>query len=74
MNGELFRTFLNSGVNGIRWPNGNKFYIGFDYGDNNYELNSFVGKIHCVRVYNRGLSPSEISANYAIDKARFGLT
>lgn len=73
MNGELFITFLNSGVNGIRWPNKNKFYIGFDYGDYNYESNSFVGKIHCVRVYDRGLSPSEILANYAIDKARFSL-
>ena len=74
MNGELYRTFLNSGVNGIRWRNENKFYIGFDYGDQHHESESFVGKINCVRVYDRGLSPSEISANYAVDKARFGLT
>ena len=30
-------------------------------------------RFHSVRVYNRLLSGAEISANYAIDKARFNL-
>ena len=29
--------------------------------------------IHCVRLYSRLLSASEIAANYAIDKVRFGI-
>lgn len=31
-------------------------------------------KINCIRVYNRDLTNDEITANYSIDKARFGLT
>ena len=31
-------------------------------------------KIYCMRIYNRSLTASEIAANYAVDKARFGLT
>lgn len=31
-------------------------------------------KVHCIRVYSRPLTPSEIAANYDIDKARFGIT
>lgn len=31
-------------------------------------------KIHSIRVYSRALTASEIAANYAIDKERFGLT
>ena len=30
--------------------------------------------IHSIRLYNRALSQSDIAANYAIDKVRFGLT
>lgn len=30
-------------------------------------------KIHAIRLYNRPLTSGEIAANYAIDKARFGL-
>ena len=33
----------------------------------------FDGDIFCIRVYNRALTADEIAANYAIDKARFGL-
>lgn len=35
--------------------------------------NKFSGKIHSVRLYSRALTADEIAANYAIDKARFGL-
>ena len=34
----------------------------------------FVGTIYSVRAYSRALTASEIAANYAIDKERFGLT
>ena len=34
---------------------------------------SFVGKIYCVRQYNRALTADEIAINHAIDKARFNL-
>ena len=34
---------------------------------------SFDGLIHCVRVYNRPIDAQTVAANYAIDKARFGL-
>ena len=35
--------------------------------------NSMSAAYHCVRLYSRALTVSEIAANYAIDKARFGL-
>lgn len=34
---------------------------------------NFKGRGHCVRIYNRALTPAEIAANYDIDKSRFGL-
>lgn len=33
----------------------------------------FTGKVHTIRIYSRTLTEDEIAANYAIDKARFGL-
>lgn len=45
------------------------FYIGGDQSANEYS-NS---KIASVRIYNRSLSPSEISFNYNLLKSRFGL-
>ena len=33
----------------------------------------FASSIYCVRLYNRGLTESEINANYQIDKLRFNL-
>lgn len=35
--------------------------------------NNFRGYISAIRLYNRRLTPAEITANYAIDKQRFGL-
>lgn len=35
---------------------------------------SLCGDVHSIRVYNRNITPAEIVANYAIDKARFNLT
>ena len=33
----------------------------------------YTGRVYCVRLYSRKLSTEEIQANYAVDKARFGL-
>jgi len=33
----------------------------------------FIGRIHCIRLYNRALTDAEVAANYAVDKARFNL-
>lgn len=46
-----------------------EFYMGKIYGFNN-----FLGKTYSVRLYSRALTAEEIAANYAIDKARFGIT
>ena len=68
--------------------NGDKFYFNSnDYisSMNSYSLaspsNVSVGLVneggfisHCVRFYDRALTAEEIADNYAIDKARFGLT
>ena len=48
---------------------GNMCYI-FSRGTANYQA---AGTAHCVRFYNRDLSPEEVAANYAIDYARFYL-
>lgn len=37
-------------------------------------LINIIGEIYCVRRYARHLTDEEIAHNYAIDKARFGLT
>lgn len=42
-------------------------------GSSNYSGYNFVGNYYCVRLYSRALTADEIAANYAIDKARFGL-
>lgn len=36
-------------------------------------IKNIVDEIHCFRMYSRDLTAAEIAANYAIDKARFGL-
>ena len=57
---------------------------GFNYWDRvsivAYQMQNFNqqpqyldGDIHCIRLYNRVLSASEIAYNYKIDKARFGI-
>lgn len=35
--------------------------------------NSYVGKIFCIRVYNRALTEDEVLANYLVDRDRFGV-
>lgn len=48
-----------------------EFSMHFDY--SNGVISPEVERMHCVRIYNRGLTADEIAANYAIDKARFNL-
>jgi hypothetical protein len=52
----------NSAWSGVRlqWSN--------PWGNNRGTL-----KLHCVRIYNRAITPEEVAQNYAIDKERFGL-
>ena len=33
----------------------------------------FTGNVHCVRIYNRALTSSEVAQNYALDVSRFNL-
>ena len=40
---------------------------------NGSDVYPFTERIHSIRAYNRSLTPSEVAANYAIDKARFNL-
>lgn len=54
-----------------RWNRKSEFFIG------NSGLNAtapFKGKIYALRVYSRQLTQQEMLDNYAVDKARFGLT
>lgn len=68
-------------VNGVRksvdgsYFNGDRYINGFTIGTNNSSKSAYLfrGKIHCIRVYSRYLSEEERLANYAVDKARFGL-
>lgn len=56
------------GVKNFIFANGSST-VGIQGQSNRGVLNS-----HCLRLYNRALTAAEIAANYAIDKARFGLT
>lgn len=42
-------------------------------GSSNYSSWSFVGAYYSVRLYSHALTAEELAANYAVDKARFGL-
>lgn len=41
---------------------------------NNSVSQHWAGSIYCIRLYNRALTAAEIATNYAVDRARFGLT
>lgn len=52
--------------------------IGASAGNNNTSsfgtmVKPFIGRVGCVRIYEKQLSESEIEANYAVDKVRFNL-
>lgn len=66
-NGSLYQN--KTATVGFTPPNDN-FSIG--QFKNVYSFNTYID-IHCVRVYSRALSVSEIAANDAIDKRRFNL-
>jgi len=58
----------------IVYNNNCGFNIGADSAGTQYGIeHPFIGKIYCVRIYNRALSADEIQHNYKIDKERFNL-
>ena len=65
--GETFGGKTGSSSN----PTGRTFGIGYGYGSWNSPPTGI--KIHCIRVYNRMLTESEIQKNKDIDASRFGL-
>jgi len=69
LNGSLLNSY--SGANPITPTNG--VYIGRNIGDDPSGVRAFSGDISIVRMYNRGLSATEISSNYNAQKSRFGL-
>lgn len=42
-------------------------------GENNRSTMSINGRLYCVRVYNRALTPVEVAQNAAVDRGRFGI-
>lgn len=42
-------------------------------GENNRTAMSINGRLYCVRVYNRALTPVEVAQNAAVDRGRFGV-
>ena len=53
------------------YTNAGKTMIGAAYLNGNDRV--FDGIVHALRIYNRPLFAAELAANYAVDKARFGL-
>lgn len=47
--------------------------VGSFFGRTTGAANNALGEICCARIYGRALTADEIAANYAVDKARFGL-
>lgn len=39
-----------------------------------FDYQIVYARMYCLRIYSRSLSDAEVAANYAVDKARFGLT
>ena len=65
-------SFVNSGTAGIdSRANGKPFTIG-RYG--NYSGGYYDGKVGLVRVFDKELTASEVTANYDADKATYGLS
>ena len=64
---------LCSTTSGGTMANNNFVTLGGRYYQNNYLNYRFVGKIYCVRVYDRQLTQEEREHNRRIDKERFGI-
>lgn len=74
------RRFLNSvlsehtGSHSSSWGSSNGRYCIGGMGTSGTYNYGGSGVIYALRFYNRALTAAEIAANYAVDKARFGLT
>ena len=64
---RFYRDGADTGATASSYPYQNKFYQPSIGG-------TFTGLYHSIRVYNRQLTAAEVAANYAVDKARFGLS
>lgn len=81
--GTLGCTIVGDGYNGLSYFNGALFYsepfsvdpssMGGDFQLGWENSNWNLRRFHCVRIYNRALSQSEIAYNYFIDRLRFTL-
>lgn len=61
-------------VEGFSGSNGAGITFGiFCIGGRSNDKGLMKGRINCIRLYNRALTPGEVAANYAIDAARFGI-
>ena len=76
---KTYTQYLDGVQYGHTWESGgNNFSLGYSMDTRVRLFTSSSGNVDCVkgfcvRVYSRALTASEIAANYAIDKARFGL-
>lgn len=66
----LNNSLVHTGTNGASISNGQNFRIGADV---NGAAEPFGGNIYTVRVYNRGISASEVDQNYKAYRRRFSL-
>ena len=82
--GGLSFGFSNASIEGTLTIDGIYSWTGGNYvlanatetwviGGNSNQIRYLNGKVHCIRVYSRQLSPQEIQYNYLVDKERFGL-
>lgn len=77
VNGEYVTTgaYLNGEpTDSGAWANYYNSQITIAIGGSNGSGRAMLGDIYAIRTYSRVLTASEIAANYAIDKERFGLT
>lgn len=78
-----FGTTSTRFINGSSWSTDSGDFWGASSGTSKFALGGTIrpgdvrayskGRFHCLRVYNRALTPAEVAANYAVDQRRFGI-
>lgn len=72
-NGEVASAIINGNSANLMSRQGNLGFGGLMIGGSTDTYMVIEGKLYCMRLYSRALTPDEIAANYAVDKRRFGL-